>query len=92
MQGTTFQLIFFPAVLDQAGDQHAGMEADESGMSTGDTSGVTDEGEVHQPVTDDALAARDGSMGDPPDDQQKNKLPCFEELLSDMFQFDHIMR
>ncbi|KAH3795603.1 hypothetical protein DPMN_149158 [Dreissena polymorpha] len=51
------------------------MEADESGMSTGDTSSVTDEGEVHRPVIDDALAARDWSMGDPPDDQQKNKLP-----------------
>ncbi|KAH3795577.1 uncharacterized protein LOC127837119 [Dreissena polymorpha] len=73
-----------PTVVDQAGDQHAGQEADESGMSTG---GVTDEGEVHQPTTDDAVAddvARNGSMRDPPDDQQNNRLPCFEELLSDM--------
>ncbi|XP_052223887.1 uncharacterized protein LOC127839535 [Dreissena polymorpha] len=72
------------AVVDQAEDQHAGQEADESGMSTADTSGVTDEGEEHQPFTDDALAddaARDWSMRDPPDDQQNNQLPCFDELL-----------
>ncbi|KAH3793643.1 hypothetical protein DPMN_147158 [Dreissena polymorpha] len=53
-------------------------------MSTADTSGVTDEGEEHQPFTDDALAddaARDWSMRDPPDDQQNNQLPCFDELL-----------
>ncbi|XP_052224590.1 uncharacterized protein LOC127840149 isoform X2 [Dreissena polymorpha] len=67
-----------PAVLDQdqAGDQHAGQERHERGLSSGDTSGVTDEGEVHQPTTDANIAAdaaRDWSMGDPPDDHHKNQ-------------------
>ncbi|XP_052223063.1 serine/threonine-protein kinase Chk1-like [Dreissena polymorpha] len=75
------------AVFDQAWDEHAGQEADESDMLTADTSDVgEDEQEVHQ-LTADAVednAARDWSMGDPPDDQHNNKLPIFQELLSDM--------